>query len=675
MGTREMLKRLRRWLQVKTGRVETPIDGDAPFWVVSVGFHLILLVLLAKIIITPDEPRNLKLVVDASEMIDLVELPPEVAFDEETMEELGAKDDDAFELANAEAPEVAIENEVSEDFDVPVMEELGEIVTKNDDFFADTAQVLTEVSQTGAAGYSVKGASGAVDRITEEILLSLQERKTTVVWMFDQSASLLRQREEIQNRFERIYNELGVLKASGDESFSKHDDRPLLTQVWAFGQTINPMLENETDDPELIQQSIGKIPRDETGVENVFSTVLKGVDVYRKYRRINRSTGERDRNIMFIVVSDEAGDDSARLDDSVEACTKYEIPVYVIGVPAPFGRDKTYVKWVDPDPKYDQTPQFAEVSQGPESLFPERLKLEFSGGDFEDLEMIDSGFGPFSLTRLCFETGGIYFAVHPNRRVGRVRRTETTAYSADLRYFFESGNMRKYRPDYVSRQEYIKRLKHNESRYVLVQAAEASVTGQLAAPQFRFPKLNEATFVNAISQAQRAAAVLEPKYGQLYGILKAGEKDREMEASPRWQAGYDLAFGRIMAGKVRAESYNAMLALAKTKLKFEDEKNNTWVLEPADSISTGSQAENMAEKARVYLERVIDQHPDTPWAMLAARELETPLGWEWKEDFTAPPTPRQPGANNNNNNNNPPRPNPRPQANAMPKQKRPPPKL
>ena len=71
-----MLKRLRRWLQVKTGRVETPIDGDAPFWVVSVGFHLILLVLLAKIIITPDEPRNLKLVVDASETIDLVELPP-----------------------------------------------------------------------------------------------------------------------------------------------------------------------------------------------------------------------------------------------------------------------------------------------------------------------------------------------------------------------------------------------------------------------------------------------------------------------------------------------------------------------------------------------------------------------------------------------------------------------
>ena len=85
-------------------------------------------------------------------------------------------------LPTREAPEVAIENEVSEDFDVPVMEELGEIVTKNDDFFADTAQVLTEVSQTGAAGYSVKGGLGSCRSNYEEILLSLQERKTTVVW-------------------------------------------------------------------------------------------------------------------------------------------------------------------------------------------------------------------------------------------------------------------------------------------------------------------------------------------------------------------------------------------------------------------------------------------------------------------------------------------------------------
>ncbi|MDB4778352.1 hypothetical protein OAG68_02735, partial [bacterium] len=135
------------------------------------------------------------------------------------------------------------------------------------------------------------------------------------------------------------------------------------------------------------------------------------------------------------------------------------------------------------------------------------------------------------------------------------------------------------------------------------------------------------------------------------------------------QAGFDLAYGRVIAAKIRAESYNAMLAMAKTKLKFKDPKNNTWVLTPANTVSTGGQDSKLAEKAKLYLTRVVDEHPDTPWAMLAQRELETPIGWEWKESFTEPPPPRQQVANNNNNN---PRPVPQPRENAMPKPKRPP---
>jgi hypothetical protein len=59
-------------------------------------------------------------------------------------------------------------------------------------------------------------------------------------------------------------------------------------------------------------------------------------------------------------------------------------------------------------------------------------------------------------------------------------------------------------------------------------------------------------------------------------------KVREQEESPRWRAGFDLAMGRVLAQKVRTETYNAMLAKAKLGMKFEDEKNNTWVLEPAN---------------------------------------------------------------------------------------------
>ena len=119
--------------------------------------------------------------------------------------------------------------------------------------------------------------------------------------------------------------------------------------------------------------------------------------------------------------------------------------------------------------------------------------------------------------------------------------------------------------------------------------------------------------------------------------------------------------------------------MAKTSLKFSDPPdadtpaNNTWVLRPADTIETGSQQAKMAEKAKMLLDRVVKSHPNTPWAMLAARELDTPIGWKWTESYTPPPV--QVARNNNNNNNNAQPRVPQPRPNAMPKPRRAPPKL
>src|SRR5262249_1117450 len=143
-----------------------------------------------------------------------------------------------------------------------------------------------------------------------------------------------------------------------------------------------------------------------------------------------------------------------QLDATVDICRKYEMPVYVVGVPAPFGRETTYVTWIDPDPHYDQSPQRAPVHQGPESLMPERIKLLFGGKD-QNEEQMDSGFGPFGLCRLAYETGGLYFTVHPNRDVGKkLDPWATAAMSSQLVSFFDPLVMRSYRPDYVSARQY-----------------------------------------------------------------------------------------------------------------------------------------------------------------------------------------------------------------------------
>jgi hypothetical protein len=672
------IRNLRRWWQVKTGKVDTPIDSEVPFWIVSLAFHLIIIVVLAKVVLTPKKEQAVNLMVDEpiQEVVEEEDFSLEVEFDDLVSDEIGADGDGGFEAAAAQAPVFDLASEDAIDLERE-LRDAGELVTDND-FMVATAETTALVPIKGSVGNSIKAASGAVDRMTQEILTSMQERDTVVVWMFDQSASLMEQREEILSRFDRIYEELGMLQAAGHNAFKDRKDAPLVTQVYAFGSKITPLIGKPTESLATIKTAIEGIQRDSTGIENVMEAVTIAARRHAEFRKIDRATGKPKKNVMIVVVSDEAGDDVEKIDQAVQACTKHQIPVYIIGVPAPFGRAETQVKWVDPDPQFDQTPQWALVSQGPETVLPERLRLDFTG-TFDDLDMIDSGFGPFHLTRLAYETGGIYFAVHPNRNTKRrVRVWETKSYAAYLQHFFDPEIMRRYKPDYVSNRAYHARLKENKARDALVKAAMFTTTGTLDSPQLRFEKLDEARFVTAVTQAQQTAAIIEPAVGRLYEILKSGEEDRPSEISLRWKAGFDLAMGRAIAAKVRAESYNSMLALAKTKLKFDPPKdantpqNNTWVLVPADMVETGSQDTKLLNKAKTYLNRVVEEHDGTPWAMLAQRELATPIGWKWQQAYTEPPQPREPRQANNNNQ---PRPAPQPRQNAMPKTKRPPPKL
>ena len=143
----------------------------------------------------------------------------------------------------------------------------------------------------------------------------------------------------------------------------------------------------------------------------------------------------------------------------------------------------------------------------------------------------------------------------------------------------------------------------------------------------------------------------QPEVEMVEQTLKLGEADRAKEVSPRWQAGYDLAMGRVMAVKVRTEAYNAMLAKAKRGMNFKNDKNNTWILRPTNDLTElGSVLAKSGTKANEYLTRVIEEHAGTPWALLAQRELETPLGFEWVEEYTDL-TPRNTGAGGGNNNN------------------------
>lgn len=615
MSTAENFKH--RW-QEWTGDDESPLEGDTPAWIVSFLVHFGVLVALAILCQYRPKQDNVLTVtpLDNQEVEQVTENLTN--FENDTVMEVGAASLSGSESAMAMAESLAEESMISDEalssteVQVPVLAD-----------FSAAPMMSESLVVKGSAGVGATGAAGAVDRLTEEIAESLEDRRTLVVWVLDQSLSMQPQRQAIVDRLDRIYKELGV--ADQKES-SGRNNAPLLASVVAFGKNIQLVTKEPTNDVEEIKQAIRGIENDPSGIEMTFTAVARVAKEYQHFRTLAPR-----RNVMIIVFSDEVGDDAEQqLDNSLSLCRRYEMPVYVVGIPAPFARREIDVKYVDPDPKFDQEVRWIPVRQGPESLQPEGVRLALSRGN-EDLDHLDSGFGPFALTRLCFETGGIYFTVHPNRNSGGRRNGEVANMTARLDHFFDPSIMRTYQPEYISVKEYEQKLARNKARAALVKAATQSQVSPMQSPRLEFPKTDEATFKRALDEAQQGAAKLGPKVDLLYQVLKDGEKDRSKLSEPRWQAGYDLAMGRVLAVKVRTEAYNAMLAKAKGGLKFKSPESDTFVLDPADEISVGSAIDKMAKQAREYLNRVVQQHAGTPWALLAERELKEPIGWKWGE--------------------------------------------
>jgi len=288
--------------------------------------------------------------------------------------------------------------------------------------------------------------------------------------------------------------------------------------------------------------------------------------------------------------------------------------VYVIGSPAPFGyryygegRDKQY---------------------GPESRGLEMIKLSNWGGDVA-MDVVDSGFGPFGLEWLCRESGGVFMAVRPEggRFVGAVGSSWPNGSSVR----FPKDTMVRYAPDYVSAEKYQQLLASNKAINALAMAAKIGRQEMMSYPQLNFKSQNEAALSRSLTEAQKSAARLGPQVNRMYDTLKEGQRARDEISSPRWQAAFDLSFGRSCAAKVRVNGYNSMLAALKRGMTFENPDSTTWVLESDNTISVATSLQNLSDRARELLQRVIDEHPDTPWAMMAERELQTPIGWKWTE--------------------------------------------
>lgn len=499
-----------------------------------------------------------------------------------------------------------------------------------------TAMMLGQnVSIRGNGAEMVGGVEGAVDRIAVEIVRRLENGRTLVVWAFDASGSLQAERERLVKHIDSIYTHIDQL----DESHLSSDNG-LMTMVVEFGQTHKALLPKPTAERSEISAAIQRVPLDETGVETTFETVA---DIVRHWGHYKDAHNQAYRT-MVIVVTDEVGDDEPRLEDAISQAQKAKVPVYVLGSQAVFGRTNVYVTYVDPKTKY--VFRGVPVRQGPESAVLEQIHLPFWYGGAQ-YEVVESGFGPYALSRLATATGGIYFITRfDTRRMG-----------------FDPARMREYRPDWVRREEYEKEVNHSPLRQAILTAAQITQQRLPGMPSLNFPAADGPEYKDAMTNNQAVAERTAYTVDEALGPINAVAKLRDREKSRRWQAHYDLIRGRLLAMKVRCYEYNwACARMKKDPPKFGSTKSNAWRLVPDGEIQYSKNAAAAAKEAEGLLRRVVDEHPATPWALLAQRELENPFGFKWQETYVSPRprTNMAEAAKRKNQNMNQPKPPPQP---------------
>jgi len=460
-----------------------------------------------------------------------------------------------------------------------------------DDGWADTLKVQA-ANQNGGGGTNNPPPSGGrktttplakatpMSRIAAEIGDAVRVRKTLVIWLIDQT-TVTAMRNDYTTGLPILY---GAIER-GEKS------NPLLTAVVGYGEKATFVTDAPVENSAQAQTAVQGVGQ-QAGKANTFAAVKETAEKYESFRRDGC-------HVVTVLVTGGVGEDTDKLNDAIAAMKKLGAKLFILGQSMPFSQAA------------------AKDKKLCDSLMWERIDMDLLNGG-SDADLADSGFGPFALGRLAKETDGLFLVTKPM----------SGGFSAG----YDPMLLKKYSPDYVSPEQYEKLLSDNRAKKAVVEAAKLAHTPTFRGPGSRaFAKGNEVTFAKAVSEAQKLPATADEPIDRMFRAIVAGESDRGKITEPRWQANFDLAAGRIYAAKAKVEGYNQILAIMKTK-PFSKEGNSTWHIEPAETTKEVSAVDNMVKKSRTYLERVVKDHPNTPWALLAERELQDKmLGWTLHE--------------------------------------------
>ncbi len=485
---------------------------------------------------------------------------------------------------------------------------------------------------SGEVGARVEGYGAAMHALTREIIRMLRQQPVICVWLFDASNSQKDDREEIAENFNKIYEELDIAREQADLRNKPYE--ALETVVCKFGERVQRLTPQPTADLDEIRAAIAKVDEEESGLENVFAAVDNAIEEY------GPASGRTRRKLAVIVVTDESGDDEKEnLEGAVEKAKQYRVPVYFLGREAIFGYEFARVRWVDPETNLVYYPR---ISRGPETAFPECL--QYQGFHDRSWEAASSGFGPYGQVRLAKESGGIYFLLARDE-------VNLVGWGANQQRKFEDVAMKEYEPVLTSRREYVALRETSDFRKTIwdvIVTLDPDRDKELNLAMDGYPLDNKEFRTRGQEQFERTLRAMQILKEAVQRLDRV-RPDRASEASQRWRAAYDLMYAQCLAYRVR--QFQLLLAIdrhGKEDPKPKDPKSNHWdvrrvpeMLEPNEQQVKATKVdmaelESERQNAIKWYQVVIDEHPDTPWALRARQEMAWGFGITFVEDYYDP---------------------------------------
>ncbi|HIF33777.1 MAG: vWA domain-containing protein [Pirellulaceae bacterium] len=458
----------------------------------------------------------------------------------------------------------------------------------------------------------------AFDLITREILLMLDRSDVLVVWCFDQSDSMKDDQQEILQRFDRVYAELGLTTGSSSDR--------LATAITSYGTRFAFHTPKPTGDLSVIQDAINSLPEDRSGNEVMCEAIIRAIALYRDFARKEK------RQMALILVTDESGNrdnNDAYLERAIAEAKSAKCKIYTLGRESVFGYPYAHKRWIHPE---TNRVHWLRMDRGPETAFVEALQTD---GLRRRYDAFGSGFAPYEQARMARETGGVFFLL-PS--------VETNIIRGDKRRY-ELERLQIYKPDLRSRVEAFRDRDEYPLRTFIWQVVNDLnpyvQRNKRVELRHTFSK-DPAIFLQQVRDEQSRATMMLRYLADAEKILEKAAIYREQEPEPRWQANYDLMMAQVVAYQARVYEYGAFLEeFIKNPRQFPLNKAPNLRL---DHFHIRTKKKTLTEAAVAYVEKsnelfkiTQENHPGTPWAARAEWELKRGFGIDITPVYYGPP--------------------------------------